>query len=394
MNIPLYVKKILKKLNDCGYEAYMVGGCVRDCLMGNEPNDYDITTNATPQQMEQCFDGFKVIPTGLKHGTLTVVSEGENVEVTTYRIDGEYADNRHPKNITFTKNLAEDLARRDFTVNAMAMDIDGNIADFYDGRGDLKNGIIKCVGDAETRFMEDGLRILRCIRFASVLGFEIEEKTAVAVHTNIHLLNNISKERIASEISKLLSGKNAYYILKNYGDVISYIIPNITFGNLGAIQKSQPDFYVRLALLFASADAAQKALSILKFDNFTKKMVKNLIKSDIHPNMSKKDIKLHLCKYGTQNFKRYLDYAESKYGKNCSDVEAEYQNIIALGECYNLNMLNATGSEIMLLGATGKQTGEILKQLLNMVISDEIPNKNDKILEQAKKILEKLKKDS
>ncbi len=372
----------------------MVGGCVRDCLMGNEPNDYDVTTNATPEQMLEIFKGFKVIPTGLKHGTVTVVSGGENVEVTTYRIDGEYRDNRHPKNVTFTKNLAEDLSRRDFTVNAMAMDIDGNVADFYGGSDDLKNGIIKCVGDAKTRFEEDGLRILRAIRFASVLGFEVESKTAAAVHSKVHLLGNISKERIASELCKLLCGKNAYQILKSYWDVISHIMPYMTLSNLDAIQKSKPDLYVRLALLFDSAECAQSALINLKFDNYTKSMVKALIEAQLQPCWSKKDIKLHLCKYGAESFKRHIAYAEAKYNVNCTKLEQQFENIIASGECYKISMLSINGSEVMALGASGRQTGEVLQLLLEQVIDGTISNKKNALITQATQIVKNLQKNT
>ncbi len=372
----------------------MVGGCVRDCLMGNEPNDYDVTTNATPRQMLQIFKSFKVIPTGLKHGTVTVVSDGENVEVTTYRIDGEYADNRHPKNVTFTKNLAEDLSRRDFTVNAMAMDIDGNVADFYGGSDDLKNGIIKCVGDAQKRFEEDGLRILRAIRFASVLGFEVEGKTAAAVHSKVHLLGNISKERIASELCKLLCGKNAYKILKSYSDVISYIIPEMVCSNFVAIQKSQPDLYVRLALLFDSAESAQSALINLKFDNYTKSMVKALIDAQLQPCWSKKDIKLHLCKYGAESFKRHIAYTEAKCNADCSTLAAQFENIIADGECYKINMLHINGSEVMTLGASGRQTGAVLQILLEQVIDGTLTNQRKALMTQATKIIKNLQKNT
>ncbi len=387
MNIPQYVKDVLKCLNNCGYEAYMVGGCVRDCLMGNEPNDYDVTTNATPEQMLEIFKSFKVIPTGLKHGTVTVVLQGQQVEVTTYRIDGEYLDNRHPQKVTFTNNLQEDLSRRDFTINAMAMDVDGNIADFYGGREDLKNGIIKCVGSAETRFEEDALRILRAIRFASVLGFEVEGETAAAVHSKVHLLGNISKERILSELSKLLCGKNAYGTLTAYCDVIRCVIPNMVCTNFDAIQKSVPDLYVRLALLFDNAQAAQNALATLKGDNYTKAAVKALVEAKLNPYMSKKDIKRHLFKYGEESFKRHIAYTEAKYNVNCTKLEQQFRDIILAGECYKVSMLSINGSDVMELGASGRQTGDVLKMLLDQVIDENLPNQKHQLVEEAAKII-------
>ena len=185
--IPKSANKILKALKSSGFEGFLVGGCVRDSLMGVVPNDYDITTNATPEQMIDVFKDFKVFKTGTEHGTVTVVVDGENIEVTTYRIDGEYVDNRHPTDVCFTSKIEDDLSRRDFTVNAMAYNQERGLIDLFGGIDDLKKGVIRCVGDPDKRFFEDGLRILRAVRFASKLGFEIEEKTAKSIHKNKHL---------------------------------------------------------------------------------------------------------------------------------------------------------------------------------------------------------------
>ena len=178
IKIPSYCQKLIDSLNNCGFEGFLVGGCVRDALLGEKPNDYDITTNATPDEMLKVFKDYTVIKTGLKHGTLTVVVEGKNIEVTTFRVDGEYSDNRRPDSVEFTKNIEDDLSRRDFTVNAMAYNDQNGFVDVFGGMKDLENKIIKCVGNPDKRFLEDGLRILRAIRFASVLDFEIEEETA------------------------------------------------------------------------------------------------------------------------------------------------------------------------------------------------------------------------
>ena len=207
--IPQFVRTALDRLNECGYEGYIVGGCVRDSLLGKKPHDYDVCTNCIPDKMLEVFADFRTIETGLKHGTLTVLIEGEPVEITCYRSDGEYIGHRKPAQVTFESSLEEDLKRRDFTANAMAYSPKEGLIDLYGGQGDLEKGIIKCVGEPEKRFDEDALRILRGLRFSSCLGFEIEEKTSKAILEQRELLKSISAERIASELKKLLCGKGA-----------------------------------------------------------------------------------------------------------------------------------------------------------------------------------------
>lgn len=388
MNIPKYIKDVLKSLSDNGFEGYMAGGCVRDSIMGNIPNDYDVTTNATPDEMIDCFKHFKVIPTGLKHGTLTVVSEGENIEVTTYRIDGEYADNRHPQNVTFTTNLKDDLSRRDFTVNAMAMDVDGNIMDFYGGKSDIQNKIIKCVGNPQKRFNEDGLRIMRCVRFASTLGFDIQKDTADAVHQNKRLLKNISKERILTELSKLVLGKNAYSVITEFSDVINEVVPFVNDNNFVYYKKPCDDLYVRLALLFDEGDKAQAALNELKCDNYTKKQVKNLIDANVKSDWDKTQIKKHLAKYGEDTFCRHILYENIKNNEDYSNVNKLFEQIVQNGECYKISMLDINGDEVISLGASGRQTGQILSELLDMVVCGKIQNQNKILKIKAKEIME------
>ena len=205
ITIPDNVRLAIGILEQNGYSAYAVGGCVRDSLLGHKPYDWDICTSALTEQMEECFADFRIIPTGVKHGTLTIIVD-EPLEITTFRIDGDYLDNRRPSDVSFTRNLSDDLCRRDFTVNAMALNSRGEITDLYGGREDLEAKRIRCVGDASTRFDEDALRIMRALRFASTLGFEIEEKTASAIHAKKHLLKNIAAERIQKEFTKLLTG--------------------------------------------------------------------------------------------------------------------------------------------------------------------------------------------
>lgn len=227
MDMPKNVDTAINLLQSAGFEAYAVGGCVRDSLLGKTPNDWDITTSAKPEDMKSVFADFHCIDTGIKHGTVTVVIDGEPLEITTFRLDGEYEDNRHPKSVTFTSDLGADLGRRDFTVNAMAYSKMTGTVDLFGGQNDLKNGIIRCVGDPDRRFNEDALRILRALRFASALDFEIEEKTAQSLLKNRALLGNISEERIAKELLKLVCGKGAKRILTDFAPVLFEILPEL-----------------------------------------------------------------------------------------------------------------------------------------------------------------------
>lgn len=229
MNISENANLIFKELNDSGYEAYFVGGCVRDFLMNRECNDFDITTSAKPFEIEEALNknGIKYFETGLKHGTVTAVIDNEPFEITTYRTDGEYLDSRHPENVEFVSDLSEDLARRDFTINALAYNENDGIVDKFGGISDIENRIIRTVGNPDKRFNEDALRIMRALRFASTLGFEIEKETSLSIHKNAHLLNNISSERIYSELVKLLMGDNCERILLDYKDIVGIIIPEL-----------------------------------------------------------------------------------------------------------------------------------------------------------------------
>ena len=259
INIPDNISIVLDKLHNAGYEAYLAGGCVRDGLMGREPSDYDITTNALPRQTAACFEDFTVIETGIKHGTVTVVSGGENVEITTYRIDGTYADHRRPDTVCFTPRLEDDLSRRDFTMNAMVYSPERGLVDKFGGQdviivcvvccvgGGCHNpGIIervgRCVGDPYERFEEDALRILRALRFASELGFVIDAETARAIHEKKYLLKEMSAERISSELTRFVTGKAPCTLMMEFSDVFSTIIPEITPCN-GFDQKSRYQVY-------------------------------------------------------------------------------------------------------------------------------------------------------
>ena len=224
--LPEAVLTILCRLNEGGFAAYAVGGCVRDDLLRRTPDDWDITTAARPEQVAALFPG-KCVPTGLQHGTVTVRQAGRSFEVTTFRADGVYSDHRHPDEVTFSTDLSEDLKRRDFTIGAMAMDADGRITDLFGGRDDLRNRLLRCVGDPDRRFDEDALRILRGLRFAAVLGFTVEENTAAAIRRKAHTLRSIAVERITVEMTKLLCGPDACRVLLEFPDVLGVFLPEV-----------------------------------------------------------------------------------------------------------------------------------------------------------------------
>ncbi|MBQ8063719.1 MAG: tRNA nucleotidyltransferase, partial [Clostridia bacterium] len=227
LSLPGPVETALSLLEAGGFEAYVVGGCTRDSLLGTVPEDWDITTSALPEQTLEVFRDYRTIETGLQHGTVTVRIDKTNLEITTYRVDGKYEDSRHPDAVTFTRSLSEDLARRDFTMNAIAYSPTRGWKDLYGGAEDIEDRLIRCVGDPETRFTEDALRVLRALRFSSVLGFEIEGKTADAIHALKDRINFVAYERIAVELLKLLCGKNVYRVLQDYRDVFAVILPEM-----------------------------------------------------------------------------------------------------------------------------------------------------------------------
>ncbi len=242
IKVPQHALTVVERLEHYGYEAYVVGGCVRDSLLGREPKDWDVCTNALPDEVLRVFKRFHVIKTGLKHGTVTVMVNREPVEVTTYRIDGEYTDNRHPDAVLFVSRLESDLARRDFTINAMAYSPTRGLADAFGGQEDLAAGQIRCVGEPDERFNEDGLRLLRALRFAARYGFDIERETAYAIHRNRHLLENVSAERIFTELKGILVGEGVREMMLAFPDIFTTIIPELT-DMVGFDQRSPHHLY-------------------------------------------------------------------------------------------------------------------------------------------------------
>lgn len=424
----------IKRLQERGYEAYAVGGCVRDSLLGRVPNDWDLTTNALPQETAACFADHRIIETGMKHGTVAVLHEGELLEITTYRLDGDYEDNRHPVSVSFSKNLRDDLSRRDFTVNAMAYHPDHGLVDCFEGQQDLKNGVIRCVGDPKTRFEEDGLRILRAIRFASVLGFSLEEKTASAVHACKHLLSNIASERIREEFCKLICGKRAAFILREFADVIAVFLPELapSFGfdqkskyhcydvwehTLHALRENESgDLTVRLGILFhdvgkpdcftedergghfpghaeRSVELTDAALTRLRFDNATRELILKLVKyHDVPLIPEEKHVKRALLRFGETGLSALLEIQRcDRLAHHPNYVELpQYhaqipqivKKILDENACLSLKSLAVKGDDLIALGyKPGKEIGHLLQTLLDAVIDGALPNDKDILLE-------------
>lgn len=432
ISLPQEVVTILDILQGAGHEAYCVGGAVRDSVMGIIPGDWDITTSALPSDSVELFKDFKTIDTGLKHGTLTVIINHKPFEVTTYRIDGEYHDNRHPENIEFTRNLREDLARRDFTINALAYNPQSDIVDLYGGQDDIYNSIVKTVGDPDKRFGEDGLRIMRALRFAAVLGFSIEPQTSAAIHRNKDLLKNISVERISVELSKLICGKNAFNILMEYPDVFSVFIPEIApavnFEQHGekhaytvwehichTVDTIPDDKILRLTMLLhdlgkvpthklndkgdstfknhapLGGEMAKEILTRLKFDKKTINRVSFLVANhDFEPPETKFELKRHLKTKTPEDIKTLLVIKKSDRGalsEKYRDISAGtaqtlewLKEIEDNNECCTLKDLAITGNDLMKLGISGEAIGKTLDMLLDSVIEGKIQNTKDHLL--------------
>lgn len=417
---------LLKRLEDAGFEAYYVGGCVRDHLMGRAVHDVDITTNALPEQTAAVFEGYKVIPTGIRHGTVTVIAEGTPYEITTYRVDGSYSDSRRPDSVEFTPDIVQDLARRDFTMNAIAMDIRGNIVDPFGGRGDIEHALIRCVGEPEKRFTEDALRIMRGIRFASQLGFGIEEKTAQAIIDMRGRLSIISRERVREELDKLLCGKDCGKVLTDYRVIIAEIIPEMVacfgFDQFSRYHKydvyehivkavtsaPQDQLILRRALLLhdiakpqmftldengvghfkghakVSAEMAKEILTRLRFDNRTIALTSQLISHHSDKIHSERQIRLMVSEFGIETFLMLMDFKKyDNCGKNdfVLDENKEFDRFKVIarefadsGECITLSQLAISGSDLTELGFRGKEIGTALAQLHSLVISGDLPN--------------------
>lgn len=439
--LPEVASFIIETLENNGFECFAVGGCVRDSLSGRNVNDWDFTTNATPDEIENCFSSFTTIDIGKKYGTICVVIDNKNYEITTYRTDGDYADSRHPDSVTFSTTLSDDLSRRDFTVNAMAYNDRVGLVDEYNGIRDLELGVIRCIGDPDVRFTEDALRILRALRFASTFGYSIEHNTSVSIINNRDRLSMVAPERINKELSKLLCGDHVDFILRRYRDVIAVFIPEVASmfsfdqnskhhnkdlwrHTVSAVKNTPPDEVLRTTMLLhdigkpmtvfndkkgashfpnhqkLGAAMATTILKRLKYPSYFINDVNTLIEN--HDNRIKPDtaeIKRYMRDLGTNIFSMLLSIqradilAQSMYKREekigtLDKVLSEYLRILESDECYSLDSLAVNGKDIIHLGVqSGELIGKILSELLNKVIEGKLPNTKEALLFYAKNII-------
>ena len=440
ISVPEYIEKAIGLLENSGYEAYCVGGCVRDSLLGREPGDWDVCTSATPDEMKTVFDGFRLIETGIRHGTLTVIIDRNPIEITTYRTDGAYASHRRPVSVNFIRDLNGDISRRDFTINAMCCDKNGAVTDMFGATVDLSNKIIRCVGDPYERFEEDALRIMRALRFASVLGFEIEKDTAKAIFDKKNLLEYISVERIFSELKKLLCGRNAAKVLIDFKEIFAFIMPEITpcFGFeqrnihhcydvwthiVKSVENVRQDERLRLAMLFhdigkpsmarfdedgsghfkghpiKSAEMLTEILDRFHCDNATISYVRDLvIEHDNRIPVARKNVKRFMAKHSYDFFMDYLEVrradtmAQSDHLKQEKLEELEKLALIAVEVnnencCLKLTDLAVDGKDMISLGMSGRQIGAMLQRLLDLVVDDKLENDRNVLLDYVKERL-------
>ena len=432
--LPSYVQTAINTLEEHGHAAYAVGGCVRDSLLGRKVNDYDVCTDAQPEETAEIFSSFHVIETGIKHGTVTVRIDHQPIEITTFRLEGDYSDGRHPDSVDFTSDIAADLSRRDFTINAMAYSDRRGLIDPFGGQDDLNHKIIRCVGDPKKRFFEDGLRILRALRFASALSFDIDKETSDAVLDLKDRLSLISRERIRDELLKLLTGDGMSDILLNYMDVITYIIPELlpTIGFNQNNPHHDHDLYehlvlsassikkdpiLRLAALLhdvekpstaslddngishyyshaeKSSESAKRIARSLRCSNAEIERISVLIKyHDGVIEETDKAVKRRLNQLGNDGLFDLLDLQRAdnlaqkkekpierlKHNDNLRDIA---NRLICENACVRTNTLAINGNEIIRLGYRGRQIGKALSLLLDAVINGEVENEEKALID-------------
>ncbi len=429
---------ILQRLNAAGFSAYVVGGCVRDSLLGLTPKDWDICTSATPAQTEETLRDFHLVETGLKHGTVTAVVNHVPYEVTAYRMDGDYSDHRHPDAVTFVSDLREDLKRRDFTVNAMAYHPDEGLVDLFNGREDLRRGIIRCVGDPAERFGEDALRILRALRFASVYDFAIEQETAEAARRMAGDVNRVAGERIRAEMAKLLCGKGAEKILRDFAGVVTAVFPELapmvgfdqrspwhrydvwehTVRAVGAVPPTEalrwtmllhdsgkPGAYTEDAAgrghfyghAKGSVVIAEAVCGRLRMDAATRDRVLTLVEHhDMELSPEPRRIRRLLNRFGEEILRQLIAvHRADRLGKGteaAEEIEAwtrgmtdALAGVLAESPCVTLRQLAVTGGDLKAAGmAPGPAMGETLQRLLEAVMAEELPNERETLLRQAR----------
>lgn len=442
LTLPAPVAELLARLKQAGFSAYAVGGCVRDSLLGMEPHDWDICTSALPEQMQEVFSGYRTVETGLKHGTLTVIADHLPYEVTTFRIDGDYTDHRHPDSVIFVDDLTRDLARRDFTVNAMAWSPDAGLQDPFGGQQDLSAKIIRCVGEPEQRFDEDALRILRALRFAAVYDFEIESSTASALRKMAPDLKRIAGERIREELLRLLCGKAAGRILRAYPEVLAEIIPEIR-PMIGYDQRNHHHSYdlwehtvrgiegvpadpvLRLTMLLhdtgkpvvrttdekgeghykghpkVSEEIARRTAEALHLDNAFRDRLCTLVRHHDTPlrtengeiNTDRSFLLHRLNKYGETDLRAlFLIHRSDRIATGYTTTEREdirlkermdaLDALLAEQPCFTLKDLAVNGRDLTATGLKGKAVGETLQQLLEAVMDGAVPNEKEALLKR------------
>lgn len=449
IHIPTGARKIIARLEQHGYEAYIVGGCVRDSLMGKRPSDWDICTSARAEEMMALFEDKRVIPTGIQHGTLTILAEDGAYEVTTFRIDGEYLDHRHPKSVAFTRELAEDLSRRDFTINAMAWHPERGLIDLFGGVEDLRDRLVRAVGDPVQRFNEDGLRMLRMVRFATVLDFDYDPATYDAVRKQGHLLQYISKERIQVELNKILlaahpaRGLEDLYTLGMYPYIIPMMCHTVGFAQRGghhfldvfehsllAVGVIAPELVLRLTMLLhdigkpfvwdsseslsydrfddhaaVSAKLAGKILRDLKYDNATRKDVVELIAH--HNDILLPDpvnVRRALARLGEVQTRRLVQVkvadliAHDLAGERekilalFAEISDVIDEVVARGDCTSVKALVIGGQDMMALGLSGRAIGQMLNAALELVLEKPEMNTRETLLNWVRSNLENCQK--
>lgn len=438
MELPFQIAEMLERLERAGYGAFVVGGCVRDALMGLTPHDYDITCSALPCETERVFSDCRVIETGIKHGTVTVLYKGQSVEITTFRVDGEYADGRHPDAVTFSRRVEDDLSRRDFTVNGIAYNPRIGPVDPFGGARDIERGVIRCIGSPERRFSEDALRILRALRFSAALGFAVEENTANAVNAHKSDLHRISEERIFSELKRTLCGDDITRVMREFPRIFAEILPplgeqvgydqgsryhdsTLYEHTARAVGGAPAEPALRLAMLFhdmgkprcrtvgedgechyyghaeISAELADGLLRMLKCDNALRERVCNIVKyHDLPADASRRVIKRRLSKLGGELFRDIMlaqiadGAAQSALGKTRVEAArrclAVAEEITAAQPCLTLRELAVSGRDLRGIVPPSPLMGEILSGLLAEVVEEKLPNEKAALLKRAEEL--------
>lgn len=439
MELPFQIIEVLERLEAAGCSAFVVGGCVRDHLMGLTPHDFDITTSATPRETERVFADCRVIETGIKHGTVTVLYKGVSTEITTFRVDGGYSDGRHPDSVLFSRNIVDDLSRRDFTMNGIAYSPKIGFVDPFGGKKDIESGIIRCIGDPDKRFSEDALRVLRALRFSAVLGFTIEEQTAAAINSHKTALRKVSAERILAELKRLLCGRDVKRVLLDYSSLFAEIAP--PFGaEIGfeqgskyhnstlfehtarAVEAAPPTVEMRFAMLFhdlgkplcktvgedgechyyghaeKSASLCDEIMRALKCDNALRERVVRIVRyHDIPVDISRRYIRRQLAKHGAEVFEDIMnahiaddsakfDFCRERIPK-AREAIAIAREISAQQPCLSVRTLAVSGNDLKNIVPPSPLMGEILSKLLEEVVDEKLPNEKSALLERAAEIM-------